>query len=402
MAAYADRMGKVLGGIAPFFRFMTESAWAQAHDHPDHCDFVFGNPHEPPLPGFVAALQEHLPPRNDEWFAYKLNEDEPREVVAEALRRGRKVDFAPEDIFLTNGAFAGLTVALKTVVDPGDEVIFISPPWFFYEAIILDIGAQPVRVQIDMATYDLDVDAIAAAITERTAAIIVNSPHNPTGKIYPAATLTKLASVLCEASAKRGRPIYLVSDEAYSRIVYDGNEMISPTTFYDHTLLIYTYGKTLLTPGQRVGYIALPPRMPEADRESLRVAIMAAQLVTGFAFPNALLQHSMAELESLSIDIEQLQAKRDRLVDELRAMGYDVHLPEGTFYLVVRSPLADDFAFIQLLAEEQVFCLPGSVTELPGTFRISLTANDAMIERALPGFRRAREKALAQAAPSPA
>jgi aspartate aminotransferase len=183
----------------------------------------------------------------------------------------------------------------------------------------------------------------------------------------------------------------LLSDEAYSRILFDGREFPSPTAFYPHSLLLYTYGKTLLTPGQRLGYIALPPTMP--GREMLRGALFMAQLVTGFAFPNALLQHALADLDKLSIDIAHLQRKRDRLVGALRDMGYDLHTPEGTFYLMVRSPIEDDWAFIETLAEHDILCLPGVVVEAPGFFRISLTASDEMIEGSLPGFAAALREA---------
>jgi aspartate aminotransferase len=161
--------------------------------------------------------------------------------------------------------------------------------------------------------------------------------------------------------------------------------------FYPHSFLLYTYAKTLLTPGQRIGYIALPPTMP--DREVLRPAIFGAQIVTGFAFPNALLQHALPDLEGLSIDIAHLQRKRDRLVGALREIGYSVHLPEGTFYLMVKAPWQDDPAFVELLASHDILCLPGTVVEVPGYFRISLTANDTMIERALPGFAAALREA---------
>jgi aspartate aminotransferase len=193
------------------------------------------------------------------------------------------------------------------------------------------------------------------------------------------------------ASQRFGRTIYLLSDEAYRRIVYDGREYRSPAEFYPHTFVLYTYGKTLLTPGQRLGYIALPPTMP--GREQLRMAITTAQILTGYAFPNALLQHALGDLERLSIDIGQLQRKRDRLVAALRDSGYELHAPEGTFYLLPRSPLADDLAFIEMLAERDIFCLPGSVVEMPGYFRVSLTANEAMIERAIPGFAAAMQQA---------
>ncbi len=381
----SQRITDTLAAIAPFNQFVTESAWARRDpDNPEICDFTFGNPHEPPLPGVVTAFQHWSRPQTDDWYAYHMNETAPRAAVAAGLHTRVGLPFAAEDIFLTNGAFAALAVALSAITNPGDEVIFISPPWFFYEAHIVAQGARPVRVQCDPQTFDLDLAAIEAALSERTRAIIINSPHNPTGKIYPAATLERLAQLLTSAGKRNGQPIFLLSDEAYSQIVFDGRQHISPTRFYPYTLLLYTYGKTLLTPGQRMGYIALPPTMPQ--REALRDALVAAQLVTGFAFPNALLQHALPELDTLSIDIAQLQRKRDWLVTALRDIGYELHVPEGTFYLLVRSPIADDLAFMERLAAHNIYCLPGTVAELPGYFRISLTANAAMIERALPGF----------------
>jgi aspartate aminotransferase len=387
----SQRITQVMGQLGPVAHFFTASTYARRAGEPGICDFAVGNPHELALPGFVQALGQSVAPQNTAWFGYKNNEPEARAIVAAALRERRGLPFEAEDVFLTNGAFAALAVVLGAIVDPGDEVIFLSPPWFFYEALIAAAGAQPVRVTIDPITFDLDLAAIEAAIGPRTRAIIVNSPHNPTGKIYADATLAGLAGLLTHASARIGHPIALISDEAYSRIVFDGRAYHSPTAFYPHTFLIYTYGKTLLTPGQRIGYIALPPTMP--GREQLRTALFVSQLVTGYAFPNALLQHALRDLEQLSIDIDQLQRKRDRMVAALRDLGYELHVPEGTFYLLPRSPLADDLAFIELLAEQNIFCLPGTVVELPGYFRISMTANDAMIEQALPGFATALQKA---------
>lgn len=387
------RMAGLSKTLAPVMRFFTESEYAKRSGEPGICDFAVGNPHEPALPDFVDALRRLSVPQDKDWFAYKMNEPAARATVAASLRRRRGMAFEDGDIFLTNGAFAALSVALHAVTDPGDEVIFISPPWFFYEALISAAGAVPRRVRIDSQTFDLDLSAIAGAITERTRAIIVNSPNNPTGKIYPPETLDALGRMLTAESERAGRTIYLLSDEAYSRIVYDGRQYHSPAAFYPYTLVVYTYGKTLLTPGQRLGYIALPPSMPR--REPLRDALFVAQLITGYAFPNALLQHALPDLERLSIDIAHLQHKRDWMVGELRDMGYDVHVPEGTFYLLPHSPLADDWEFTEILAENNIFCLPGSVAEMPGYFRISLTANDEMIERALPGFAAARQSVMA-------
>lgn len=385
---------------ASLLRFMTTSTYIKRRFEPGIADFTLGNPHEMPLPAITEAFQRWSVPRNKDWFAYKTSERASQAIIAASLRERRGVAFAPEDIAMTNGASAGLSVSLLTVTDPGDEVIFLSPPWFFYEPLIVAHGCQPVRVMLRPPDFALDPDAIAAAITPRTRAIIVNSPHNPSGRIYPPAALTDLARVLTEASTRHGRPIYLLSDEAYCRIVYDGRSYPSPTAFYPWSILIYTYGKTLLAPGQRLGYLALPPEMPLAAREQLRGALMIAQFATGYAFPNALLQHALGDLDTLSIDVDHLQRKRDRMVAALHAAGYEVNAPEGTFYLLVRSPLDDDVAFTELLAQHDVFVLPGITAECPGYFRISLTANDDMIDRALPVFAAAIEEATATPVPS--
>ncbi len=394
-AHIVSRRIAAIHAATPVLEFLTASSQARRQHEPGVANFLFGNPQQMALPGFVDALRHWSVPQDKDWFAYKFNEPKTQAVVAAVLRERRNVPFDPDDIFLTNGATGGLAVALGAVVDPGDEVVFISPPWFFYEAFIVGAGGVPVRAQIDPATFDLDVDAIAAAFSPHTRAIIINSPHNPTGKMYPPETLQQLSAALTAASERNGRPIYLLSDEAYSRIVFDGRSYHSPTAFYPRSFLIYTYGKTLLTPGQRLGYVALPPTMP--DREQMRSALALSQLVTSFAVANALLQHALADLEKLSIDIAHLQQKRDRMIGVLQEMGYEVHVPEGTFYLLPKSPWADDRAFADLLLTHDILVLPGTWVELPGYFRISLTANDEMIERSLPGFAAAWEYARAHA-----
>ena len=348
------------------------------------CDFTFGNPHQMPADRYVRTLRDALTPQNDQWFAYQTNGEAAREAAAQSLQRLLDVPFRPEDIYLTTGGFAAIALALKTVADPGDEIIYSLPPWFLYEPLILEAGLVPVKVKIDTTTFDLDLDAIEAAITARTRAVIVNSPNNPTGRIYPPELLVRLAKLLEAASARIGRRIYLISDEAYNRIVFDGLRFHSPAEFYAHTLLAYSYGKTHLSPGQRVGYLALPPTMP--NRDGMEPAITGLQVAMGWVYPNALLQHALPELEKFSIDVGQLQRRRDRFFDALNGMGYRVWRSEGTFYLYVPSPIPDDEAFTESLARRGVFVFPGVLFETPGFFRISLTANEDMIERSLPAF----------------
>lgn len=381
----AARSSAAMTAFAPLARYLSDPRLPRpTPGDPEACAFVLGNPHEPVVPGFVAAIERQLTPRHDAWFAYNMGEPAAVAAVAAGLRERLGLPFADEDILLTSGAFAGLAVSLVTIADPGDEVIFNSPPWFCYEPMIAGQGLAPVRVRVDMASFDLDLAAIEAAIGPRTRAVIVNSPNNPTGKIYPPATLEALAALLTRASERHGRPIFLLSDESYSRVLFTGSAFVSPSRFYPYTLVIYTYGKTLLTPGQRMGYLALSPHMP--GREALWQALDVSRYTMGLAVPNAVLQYALPELDALSIDLGLLEHKRDRLVGGLRALGYEATLPEGTFYVVVRSPLADDWAFAAWLAERKVFVLPGQVCELPGYLRLSLTASEPMVERALPVF----------------
>lgn len=367
----------------PFMELLDNSRWITRAGCPGVCDFTAGNPQDMALPALVEALREASVPRSANWFAYKGNEAPARAAAAAGLRERLGIPFEDDDVFLTKGASTALAIALATVVRPGDEVIFQSPPWFFYESMIAFAHGVPVRVRIDLSSWDLDVDAIAAAITPRTRAVIVNSPNNPTGRIYPPETLERLARVLAAASEANGRDIYLLSDEAYNRILFEGATFTSPTGYYPHSFLLYSYGKTLLAPGQRLGYLALPPSMP--DRQAMRAAVLISQF-NGYGVPDALLQHALPTIEPLCIDMAQLQRRRDVMAEALRSQGYELHVPEGTFYLLPRSPTPDDGAFAERLADEDVFVLPGHIVELPGYFRISLTATDEMVERSLPRF----------------
>ena len=390
MATTVRQIDRLRASIAPFSRFFAGPIWARGTD-PGVANFAVGNPQEMPLQGYVEALAAALTPHDKDWFAYKLSEPRSQAAVARSLTARTGLDWEPADVAMTNGGFAALAVTFRAILDPGDEVVFLSPPWFFYEILILAAGGDPVRVSLEAPAFDLDPAAIAAAIGPRTRAVLVNSPHNPSGRVYPPEALRALAAVLEEQSARHGRTIYLVSDEPYNRIVFDGREYHSPAEVYPATIVTYSYGKTLLAPGMRIGYVATPPSMP--DREALREAVFTAQLATGFAFPNALLQHAIEDLEPLSIDIGALERRRDRLVGALREMGYPTTNPEGTFYVMAQAPVADDMAFGELLADHGVLVLPGTVVEVPGWFRISLTASDEMVERSLAGFAAARTAA---------
>jgi len=378
--------------LAQFMSFYT-GPFARLTLQPDIANFAVGNPQEMPMPEYVDVLRRHLEPRDKDWFAYKMSEAQPRATIARSLSARTGMKWDARDVAMTNGGFAAIAVALRALLDPDDEAIFLSPPWFFYEYLTLAAGGEPVRVRLEPPAFDLDVDRIVAAITPRTRMVLINSPHNPSGRIYDASVLEQLAAALTDASDRIGHPIWILSDEPYNRIVFDGREYRSPAEFYPHTVVTYSYGKTLLAPGQRIGFLTVPPTLAADEREALREEVFLQQLALGFAFPNALLQHALGDLDKLSIDVAALERRRGRLVPALREMGYEASMPEGTFYTMARSPIPDDHAFSDLLAKHRVLVLPGSVVETPGWFRISLTASDQMVEDGIERFGAAMHEA---------
>jgi aspartate aminotransferase len=374
--AVAERQMRIQATLAPFFRGIMGSAALMGD--PDACDFLAGNPEAPALPGYVETLQKWLEPQDRGWFAYGMPDPRAAEAAAAALSEELGLAFDPEDIILTRGAHGAMALAMATVLDPGDEVVFVSPPWFFYEALILGAGATPVRVRANETTWDLDLDAIAAALSPRTRMVLINTPNNPTGRIYPDDTLALLAALLQRHSDGSARPVYLL---------FDGNEMRSPARHYDRTLLVHTFSKSALAPAQRLGYLAMPPTMP--DREALRQGAMSASLSTSNMAPDAVMQYALPDLLHITVDMRKLQLRRDRLLEALRAVGYQVHTPEATFYLLVRSPIDDQGVFVRRLAQDKVLAMSGDMFEMPGYFRLSITATDDMVERAIPVFEKA-------------
>ena len=366
--------------------FSKNSRYAERRFESGICDFTFGNPHEMPLEGIVNAIRERAIPHDKNWFAYKTSEQNPQAFVAERLSRELDLTFEPGDIALTTGAFAAIMVAFRLVVDAGDEVIYSEPAWFCYEPMLLAGNAVPRKVNLQPPTFDLDLAAVEAAIGPKTRLLIVNTPHNPTGRIYSRASLEALADLLERASSRIGHRIFLLSDEPYRQLRFDGRGFTSPAALYPWTLISYSFGKVLLAPGQRLGYLALSPLMPTADRHALRSVMFSAQMALGWCFPNAVMQYAVPDLDKLSIDQVALTRRRDRFMAALLSAGYSVLLPEGTFYLWSKWTDNDPQRQWNALADRDVFVLPGTMMNAPSYFRISLTASDEMVERALPAF----------------
>jgi aspartate aminotransferase len=258
-----------------------------------------------------------------------------------------------------------------------------------YEPMLLAADAVPRRVALKAPAFELDLAAIDAAIGPRTRVVIVNSPHNPTGRIYSRGTLRELSDLLDRASTGIGHRIYLLSDEPYRRLRFDGRGFVSPASIYPWTLISYSYGKVLLAPGQRLGYLATSPLMPESDRKALRDAMISAQMALGWCFPSAVMQYAIPDLDALSIDQLALARRRDTLTASLNRSRYEVLPPEGTFYVWIKWPDADPESMWNTLADHDVFVMPGSMMNALGKLPSGRTASQTdirnMIDRVAMG-----------------
>lgn len=360
--------------------FLRESPVVAGRGKPGMADLLFGDPHDPALPEIATILQQQINESQQQGYRYIHHLLEAREAAAWHLSQRSGVSFHPEDIFLTTGAFAGLTCCLQAVCDLSSEVIYFSPPWFYYRSMIKAAGAQPRGIDLNPSDWSIPLDQLADMIGPNTRAILINSPHNPTGKVFSEKELAALAEVISEAGRRSGRLIPVISDEAYSRIVFDCPHAPSIIKYYPATIVIYTYGKTLLAPSLRLGYMALGPDFPSS--EQLRRSFDAIQPIAGWLLPTCIMQRALPALEHLCIDLERLKRRREKLIAALSQVNYRVVSPRGSFYMLVDAPIADDEAFARHLAGKGVLVLPGSTLETAGTFRVSLTASDEMIEKA--------------------
>ncbi len=351
------------------------------------CDFSLGNPDVEPPPAFQEALDRVVAERVPHKHAYMPNPGyaDVRARIAEQVSREQGVAVTGDHVVMSCGASGAMNCALRTILDPGDEVLVSAPCFMEYGSYVDNHGGTLVTVPARPG-FDLDVDAMAARIGPRTAAVILNSPNNPTGRIYPAATLRRLAAALLEAGRRTGRTIYLLSDEPYRRLAYDGTEVPGIMAIYPHSVVATSYSKDMSLPGERIGFAAVNPAADDARR--LVDGIIICTRILGFVNAPALMQRVVSRIQGLSVDAEIYRRKRDLLCGALSRMGYQLTVPEGAFYMFPRAPGGDDLAFVQALQKELVLVVPGRGFFMPGWFRIAYCVDTAVIERSLPGFER--------------
>ena len=385
----ADRMIKMVEGMEMVKKMFEEGTRLRAEHGPENVfDFSLGNPDVPPPPEFNRVLKDLV---NNEALShgYTPNPGHPqvRQAVAEHLSGEHGVKLSPDLILMTVGAAGALNAITGALVNPGEEILVPAPYFIGYDHYAFIAGAVLKTAPTDNR-FHLDIAAIEAAITKDTRVLLINSPNNPTGAVYSAEELADLGAMLDRASQKFGRRIYLVSDEPYRKIIYDGTV---PSVFqaYPHSIVVSSYSKELSLAGERIGYLAVHP-----DAEDAGLVAGAAIVVNTMICVNApsMLQLAVAQLQGVTVDVSIYKRRRDMFCEGLAAAGYEFNVPEGAFYLFPKSPIADDVQFLNILKEELILAVPGVGFGAPGYFRLSYAVPDATISGSFGGFKRALEK----------
>jgi aspartate aminotransferase len=354
-------------------------------------DFSLGNPNVPPPEKFNEILRETVSTCGLNDHCYMPNTGYPMVCgsVADYLAEEQRAPVTEKDVLMTCGASGALNVALKAVLDPGDEVLTPIPCFVEYK-FYADNHGGVLKTVATKPDFELDTDAISEAITERTKVFLINSPNNPTGQIYSEQSLKKLGEILEKKGKEFNRTIYLLSDEPYRKIVFDGVQVPSIFAAYKNSIIGTSYSKDISIPGERIGFIAVNP--VATYREDLLAAMTVANRILGYVNAPALMQRVVACMQGLSVDISEYARKRELLCDGLAGFGYEFVKPPGTFYLFPRSPIPDDVEFVNVLKEERILVVPGSGFNGPGYFRIAFCVSDDTIKNSMPGFERAMGK----------
>ena len=349
-------------------------------------DFSLGNPNIAPPEEFKKELiklaAENIPLKHG-YTPSAAGYTEARQAIAEKINKTHGLKLNCDHVIMSCGAAGALNVILKSLLDPMDEVIVPRPSFVEYPFYIDNCGGIIKYVKTS-ADFSLDISAIAEAINNKTKAVLINSPNNPTGKIYSKKNVDDLVRLLTDKSKELNKTIYLVSDEPYSEIVFDNVTVSSVLKAYRNSVIACSYSKTLSLPGERIGYIAVNPDIYESD--DLFDALVLCTRILGFVNAPAFMQRIVAKLQDAAVDVKVYQKKRDILCEGLAKAGYKFEKPQGTFYLFVRSPIPDDSEFVKMLLKKNILVVPGSGFGGPGYFRIAFCVDDATIINSMEGF----------------
>jgi len=354
-------------------------------------DFSLGNPNLEPPPSLKKALKALADQPIIGMHRYMPNNgySETRKAIAEYLSEESGLPFEEKHVIMTVGAAGGLNVIFKTILDEGDEVIIPSPYFMEFKFYVENCGGR-VRLVQTHEDFSLNLIEIERAINKKTKAILINSPNNPTGVVYDQKSIEGLGTILKRKNQEMKKTLYLITDEAYRRIVYDGTKLPIAFQYYPHTIRVTSHSKDLSLPGERIGYVAVNPFCEDTDE--MISAIVFANRTLGFVNAPALMQRLVAPLQRNSIKIKEYEEKRDLFYNGLKSFGYDIVKPQGAFYLFPKAPVEDDVAFVKELQSKKILTVPGRGFGKPGYFRIAYAVESKTIEKALPGFKEVAEK----------
>lgn len=350
-------------------------------------DFSIGNPSVEPPKQVKDAIIEVLnsdAPNYVHGYMSNSGYEEVRETIAQSLNKRFGTNFTENNLVMTVGAAGGLNVAFKTLLDPEDEVIAFAPYFGEYNNYVANFDGKIVVVPASMPSFQIDVDALEKAITPKTKAVIVNNPNNPTGVIYTEDTIKNMVAVLEKKQAEYGTSIYLISDEPYRELAYDGAVVPYLPKYYDNTIVGYSYSKSLSLPGERIGYLVIPNEVD--DFENVICAANVANRILGFVNAPSLIQLAVAKCVDCTTEVEIYDKNRKLLYDKLTEFGYECVKPDGAFYLWVKAMEEDDKAFVAKAKEYNLLLVPGSTFMGPGYVRIAYCVDYDMIQRSLPAF----------------
>lgn len=354
-------------------------------------NYTIGNPSVPTTDDFNKGLIDLI--QNEDSLALHgysptLTIYPVRKAVAESLNRRFGMEYVPEDIFMTSGAAGALAHAIRCVTEPGDEVITFAPYFPEYVPYVDGTGAVLKVVPADITSFQINFDAFLEMMNPNVQAILINSPNNPSGIVYSTETITRLAQILSEKQEEYGHDIYLISDEPYREIVFEGTDSPFISKFYDNTICCYSFSKSLSLPGERIGYVAVNPKCKDAEL----IINMCGQVsrFTGHNCPSSLIQLGVAKVLDETSDLSIYEKNKNILYKELTAMGYECVEPGGTFYMFPKTPIADANEFCNMTAHElDLILVPGDSFMCPGHMRLAYCTTTDMVERSLPLFEKA-------------
>lgn len=354
-------------------------------------NYTIGNPSVPTTDDFNKGLIDLI--QNEDSLALHgysptLTIYSVRKAVAESLNRRFGMEYVPEDIFMTSGAAGALAHAIRCVTEPGDEVITFAPYFPEYVPYVDGTGAVLKVVPADTSSFQINFDAFLDMMNPNVQAILINSPNNPSGIVYSTETITRLAQILSEKQEEYGHDIYLISDEPYREIVFEGTDSPFISKFYDNTICCYSFSKSLSLPGERIGYVAVNPKCKDAEL----IINMCGQVsrFTGHNCPSSLIQLGVAKVLDETSDLSIYEKNKNILYKELTAMGYECVEPGGTFYMFPKTPIADANEFCNMTAHElDLILVPGDSFMCPGHMRLAYCTTTDMVERSLPLFEKA-------------